>query len=216
MEPEGPDSIIPQLNYVVSGATTLPVALTVYSIQSYWTISTPLGQIDPLDKGTDNVLYARNPLGFPSEQDLYSNLNDPIQNSKSNLFTVNNPFNALFDLCGSLHVPPYVLHFLSCTGSASQTFGLVEKEIQIPAVMTRAVTITPSSATIALGGSVKMVAKAPSNQAAIWSLLEGPAAGSITQGGVYTTGMVTGTFHVVAIDSVKSNDYGITTITVTP
>jgi pimeloyl-ACP methyl ester carboxylesterase len=207
MKPNGTDSIIPQINYFIPGATALPPTLRAYSIASYWTIHTPLGLIDPIDKGADNVLYY-------GEQDLYSNLNNPSVNSKSNLFEVNNAFDALFDLCGSIHIPPYVLHYLTCTGNASQTFRLIENEIRVPAVMTQAVSLTASSPTVPPGGTVQM-ATLPPNRAVIWSILEGPTAGSINKEGLYTAGESIGQFHVVAIDSVKSNDYGIATVTVT-
>jgi pimeloyl-ACP methyl ester carboxylesterase len=219
MQPSGSNSIIPMLNYITPGAIPLPATLRVYSIVSYWTIKTPLGTIDPMGVNTDNILtgYGIN----PDEQDLYSNLNNASQNSQSNLFMVKNPFGAksffgaLFAGCGITDV----LHSLNCTGSASQTLGQIEKEIQVPAVMNLNAKVNPSTATVALGGSVQFVATTPSKAAAIWSLLEGTTAGSISATGLYSApppGSLTGQFHVVAIDSVKSNDYGIATITVTP
>jgi len=51
MLPVGQDSVIPQLNYGTAGASPLPVALTAYSLVSYWTINPPLG-----GRGTDNLL----------------------------------------------------------------------------------------------------------------------------------------------------------------
>lgn len=212
MRPSGQNSVIPKLNYFTSGASALPTALRVYSIVSYWTIRTPIGEIDPLDINTDNVLFAKPRLGFiPSEQDLFSNLNNPSKNSHSNLFTVDNPFGTLFALCGTTDL----LHFMNCTGSTSQTIAQIENEIQIPALMRQDVTVSPPSATVVRGGSIQFSATTPSKAAAIWSLLEGPTAGNITPDGLYTTGILRGTFHAVAIDSVKSNDYGIATITVT-
>jgi hypothetical protein len=159
---------------------------------------------------TDNILtgYGIN----PDEQDLYSNLNNPSQNSQSNLFTANNPFNNRFGWCG-ITAP---LHSLDCTGSAPQTLTQIEKEIQVPAAMKQNAKVSPSTATVALGGSVPFMATTPSKAAAIWSLLEGADAGSITADGLYITGSLTGQFHAVAIDSVESNNYGIATITVTP
>jgi len=215
MQPSGPNSIIPLLNYITPGATPLPATLRVYSIVSYWTIPTPLGLIDPLDVKTDNILTG---YGFhiglqtKDEQDLYSNLNNPSQNSQSYLFIVKNPFGALFGWCGITDV----LHSLNCTGIASQTTTQIEKEIQVPSVMNQNVKVSPSTATLALGGSLPFLATTPSKAAAIWSLLEGPDAGSITASGLYTASGLKGVFHAVAIDSVKSNDYGIATITVTP
>jgi uncharacterized repeat protein (TIGR03803 family) len=206
MQPSLPPSIIPQLNYVTGGASQLPVALTVYSIVSYWTIETPLILVDPLEVNTDNILTR-------SEQDLYSNLTNPSQHSDSDLFEVNNPFGALFGLCGTY--PVDVLHSLLCTGSEEQTFTKIEKEIQIPSVMTQDVALKPSTATVAIGGNVQFVATTRSKATAIWSLLEGPDAGSISATGLYIPGSLKGQFHVVAIDSVKSNDYGIATVTVT-
>jgi hypothetical protein len=209
MQPSGPDSIIPTVNYFAAGATALPAGLKAYSIVSYWTISTPLGKLLGVDKYTDNVLLF-------GEQDLSSNLNNPAQNAKSKLVRVKNIFGALFDLCGSIHYPPYLLHSMDCTGSAGQTTSLIKSEIRGPAVMTQDVVVSPSTATTEQGGSIQLTAKTPSKQAAIWSLLEGREAGSINANGVYIPGSITGTFHAVAIDSVGFNDYGMSTITVTP
>lgn len=207
MQPGGQDSIIPKLNYFSPGASPLPPALRIYSIISYWTIDNPLDLIDPLNFHTDNVLYRY-------EQDLYSNLNNPSQNSRSSLFKINNPFGSVFGSCGI--DLPYVLHSLDCTGSADQTMLLLEKEIKAPAVMMPAVELSLSTASVALGGSVQLMATTRSGAPAIWSILEGSSGGSITVNGLYTTGSSPGKVHVVAIDSVKSNDYGIATITVTP
>lgn len=205
MHPSGDQSVIPVLNYFMPGASPLPPALTAYSIVSYWTIPVPLDLVDPFGLYSDNVLDIKT-------QDLNSNLRNPAQDSQSNLIEVRNPYGSAFGQCGLYDV----LHSMNCTGSSDQTIAAIEKQIEVPALMRQDVTVTPSSAKIAPTGSIKLFAKTVSGQPAVWSLLEGSSAGTITQDGVYTSGVSNGRFHVVAIDPVKSNDYGIATITVGP
>ena len=93
---------------------------------------------------------------------------------------------------GSRGVASYTMKANTLLANASQTIAQIEKEIQIPAAMIQAVTITPSSAATVEGGNIQFLAATVSKQAAIWSLLEGPAAGSITPNGLYTAGNLTG------------------------
>lgn len=72
-----------------------------------------------------------------------------------------------------------------------------------------ALTISPPSANVVQGGTESFIATVTgsSNTEVNWSILEGPAGGSITSTGRYTAPNAAGTFHVVATsqaDSTKS------------
>jgi hypothetical protein len=233
MSPSGTDAtnlltgiatIIPQLNYYQNtipayeySAKPLPSALTITSIASYWYNPQFFTRYD---EGTDNVLTS-------ITQDLKINLANPQADSSSTLLQVNDTFTVDFpeygnpkNACGLMGVAE--LHLLTCTGSASQTFGIIESEVYSSSVMTSGnLQIVPATATIAPGSSTSFTASTGSG--IVWSLLEGQNAGSITPAvgnsvtyqapANYTHS--TETFHLIAINSQDASQYAEVPVQVT-
>lgn len=76
------------------------------------------------------------------------------------------------------------------------------------------VSLGPSSSTVDACGSVTFRASVTGtgNPAVLWSVREGQAGGTVTQGGVYTAPSISGTFHVVAAsvaDPARSADAAV-------
>jgi hypothetical protein len=198
----GTESVMPQLNYQTSGATPLPPALTINSIASYW--YNPGSFFLPLDELTDDILGV-------ATQDLESSLSSPGNNSASLLKSTANQF-ASGQSC-------FPLHFLTCTGSASQTLGYLEGAVFPLSIMTSGqLQISPATPTVGSGKTVSFseMTGAP----IIWSILEGAIGGSIDPVyGYYqapanhTT--TTETFHIVAINSQNPSQYASMPIQVT-
>jgi pimeloyl-ACP methyl ester carboxylesterase len=205
-EEMNPSSQVMQiLNYQSGNASPLPPGLTITSIASYWTIPAS-GALTVW--GTDDVLSS-------DEQDLKKNL-DPNANAKSVLASVDNLFYSPFLTPASGLLECGVddfLHLLPCVGDASQTNTNVENAVQPFIIMHGGqIQILPTAPSVSPGSSISLSAQISSGGPAIWSILEGAYGGTITQGGLYTappnnTG-ASETFHIVAINSQNSSQYG--------
>jgi hypothetical protein len=201
------------MNYQVQGAIPLPPALTITSIASYWYAP---GLFERYDEGTDDVLSSLT-------QDLGTNLADTATDSNSTLVSINNTFTTDFAEYGSptntCGTPTTPLHFLTCTGSASQTLGYLEGAVFPLSIMTSGqLQISPASPTVGSGktASFSETTGAP----IIWSILEGANGGSIDpSSGAYQApanhAPTTETFHVVAINSQNPAQYAEVPINVT-
>jgi hypothetical protein len=79
-----------------------------------------------------------------------------------------------------------------------------------------AVSVTPSSASIAAGAALTFSATVSnsSNQAVTWSVQEGSVGGSVTSGGLYTAPSTAGTYHVVATSSADPSKSASGSVTV--
>ncbi len=205
-------SIIPEINYNGGNAKQLPSDLTITSISSFWNIITPL--FIPLPGfGSDNVLYSQ-------EQDLGANLANQILDSQSTLNSVSNSFGDSGYLIGPLNgcgiTAP--LHQLTCTGSATQTFSLIEAAaLPSASASSGPVQINPAAPTVGSGGSLSFTATTGSST--IWSILEGGNGGNITSDGTYQAPVnhtaLSEPFHVVAINSQNPSQYAVVPIEVT-
>ena len=78
------------------------------------------------------------------------------------------------------------------------------------------VTIAPTTLTIIAGKSETFTATVvgSDNKAVTWSIQEGAAAGSITDGGRYTAPTVPGTYHVIATSKASGDKKAVATVTV--
>ncbi len=206
-------SIIPEINYNGGNAKPLPPDLTITSIASSWSVITPLFLPLP-GLGSDNVLGSQ-------EQDLGANLSNQTLDSQSTLDSVSNSFGpngfligSYLNFCGI--VAP--LHLLTCTGSANQTFSLIETAVLPSASATSGqVQISPASPTVGSGKTVSF--SETTGASIIWSILEGANGGSIDpSSGAYQApanhAPTTETFHVVAINSQNPAQYAVATIQV--
>jgi len=198
----GTASVMPQLNYQTTGANSLPPALTVTSIASYW--YNPGSFFPPLDELTDDVLGA-------STQDLASSLSNPSVNSASELTAISNQF-----ATGQSCIP---LHLLSCTGSAPQTLGYLEGAVFPLSIMTSGqLQISPATPTVGSGKTLSF--SETTGAPIIWSILEGAKGGNIDPSyGDYQAPVnhtsTTETFHVVAINSQNPSQYAEVPVNVT-
>jgi hypothetical protein len=79
-----------------------------------------------------------------------------------------------------------------------------------------AVSVTPSSASIAAGATLTFSATVSnsSNQGVTWSVPEGASGGNITSAGVYTAPSTAGTYHVVATSSADPSKTATAPVTV--
>ena len=89
-------------------------------------------------------------------------------------------------------------------GSANATFT----------VAALGVSVSPSSATVPVGAVQTFAATVSGGGSVTWSVQEGAAGGSITSAGIYTAPTATGTYHVVATNSVNSAQTATATVTV--
>ncbi|HEY1257020.1 MAG TPA: choice-of-anchor D domain-containing protein [Terracidiphilus sp.] len=208
-------TVIQQMNYQVQGSIPLPLpsALTITSIASYWYAP---GLFERYDEGTDDVLSSLT-------QDLGTNLADTATDSNSTLVSINNTFTTDFpeygnpaNTCGTPTTP---LHFLTCTGSASQTLGYLEGAVFPLSIMTSGqLQISSASPTVGSGKAVSF--SETTGAPVIWSILEGANGGSIDpSSGAYQApanhAPTTETFHVVAINSQNPAQYAEAPINVT-
>jgi pimeloyl-ACP methyl ester carboxylesterase len=204
-------AVITQLNYQDQppAAQPLPPGLTITSIESTWA---PLVPVEFDWPGTDNALF-----GF--EQDLGSvpGIGD---HSQSSLGSQTNVFDAISLLgisllCGNIEP----LHSLTCTGSSSQTYSLIETAIDKATPMNNGtLQISPVSTTVSANGTIQFtVANSVGNPT--WSIREGANAGTVSPNGLFTApATLSGsaeTVHVEVIDSANPNQYAEATIQVT-
>ena len=77
--------------------------------------------------------------------------------------------------------------------------------------------VTPSTASLATGQSIGLQAVVTSsvNTAVTWTVVEGPAGGSVSASGVYTAPSTTGVFRVMATSQADPAAQGTSTVTVT-
>ncbi len=85
-----------------------------------------------------------------------------------------------------------------------------------PAAQSVEVRVTPSTASVAAGGSTSFAATVTgtSNTAVLWTVLEPANAGTVTTGGLYTAPAAPGTFHVRAASVASSAAFADATVTV--
>lgn len=82
---------------------------------------------------------------------------------------------------------------------------------------TVAVSVSPSTASVAAGGTAAFTATVTgtASTGVTWSVQEGSAGGSVTAAGVYTAPSAAGTYHVVATSNADGTKRGVATVTVT-
>ena len=77
------------------------------------------------------------------------------------------------------------------------------------------VTVSPSTATVATGGTQTFTASVYNRgQDVTWSVEEGSTGGTITSAGVYTAPTTPGTYHVIATSVADNSVSGTATVTV--
>ena len=89
------------------------------------------------------------------------------------------------------------------------------KTLSLPISIVTAVSVSPTVATVAVGGTQTFTASVvgPANTAVNWSVQEGASGGTITSGGVYTAPSTHGTYHVVATSAYDPTRSAIATVT---
>jgi hypothetical protein len=214
MAPSGTASLIPLINYAnvsaVTQPTALPPAITITSIASYW--SGIYYQPD------DGLVLPSVPFLSLNAQELAANVSVPpayVLNFPSETTSFSNTFPAS-DGSGTCGVgTQLLLHSLLCTGSAQQTFSLIQSAIAPSIRMYQNVPVSPAPAYIQVGSSVQLNATTLSGGPAIWSLREGSYAGSITSSGLYTApatpcyfNSLSCDYHAEVIDSIHHDHYG--------
>jgi PKD repeat protein len=105
------------------------------------------------------------------------------------------------------------------SGDGTVSIGEVQKVINaflgvVPGV---SVSVTPSSETVLPGGTQQFSATVTgsTNTAVSWSVVEGPAGGSVSPAGFYTAPATSGTYHVKATSQADPSKSGSATVTVT-
>ncbi len=208
-EMEPTSATIAQLDYETGGAGDLPAGTTITSIASYWA-GDVLGLI--AIPGSDDVIKART-------QDLASSLYLPAVHSQSVLAARNNEFHSTFTtpssdplICGD----DDLLHLLSCTGDAPQTFAYLSGAV-VPAAVAypNHIAITPGVWSLPTGKQATFHATTP----VLWSVLEGAEGGQISASGIYTAPKTVAggsqVFHIVAMDATNPAKFGEAAVTVT-
>ena len=103
--------------------------------------------------------------------------------------------------------------------SATQTVEVVAGQVKTvnfqlqPGVT---ITVSPSSLTLALGGTQTFTATVigSSNTSVTWSVQEGASGGTISAAGAYTAPTERGTYHVVATSNADANQTAMATVSV--